>query len=88
LFASGDFVLLCFGAEESSDEKIEEAAAKVGLPLRRVSIMETEAKKLYGHRLVLVRPDGMVAWRGDSLPDSAGALHDRVRGATKLANGF
>jgi hypothetical protein len=32
--------------------------------------------------LVLVRPDGHVAWRGDILPDDPQALIDRVRGAT------
>jgi hypothetical protein len=30
---------------------------------------------------VLVRPDGHVAWRGDSLPADVGALLDTVRGA-------
>ena len=36
-----------------------------------------------GADLVLVRPDGHVAWRGDALPDAAGsgALLDVVRGA-------
>jgi hypothetical protein len=36
---------------------------------------------VYGRRLVLVRPDGHVAWRGDSQPDDALMLIDMVRGA-------
>jgi len=32
-------------------------------------------------KLVLVRPDGHVAWREDACPDNASALIDRVRGA-------
>ena len=32
-------------------------------------------------KLVLVRPDGHVAWRGDECPADAGAIVDRVRGA-------
>jgi hypothetical protein len=36
---------------------------------------------LYARKLVLVRPDGHVAWRGDALPADATALIDRVRGA-------
>jgi hypothetical protein len=31
--------------------------------------------------LVLVRPDGHVAWRGDRLPENAAAMVDQVRGA-------
>ncbi|MGN5478143.1 hypothetical protein ACTMU2_17670 [Cupriavidus basilensis] len=32
--------------------------------------------------MVLVRPDGQVAWRGDYLPADLHALLDRVRGAS------
>ena len=34
----------------------------------------------YERRLVLVRPDGHVAWRADEAPADAGALIDVVRG--------
>jgi hypothetical protein len=36
---------------------------------------------LYERKLVLVRPDGHVAWRGDALPAEPQNLVDRVRGA-------
>ena len=36
---------------------------------------------LYERALVLVRPDGHVAWRSDQLPADPLALADRVRGA-------
>src|SRR5262249_44129670 len=39
------------------------------------------AIELYEKRLVLVRPDGHVAWRGDASPLDAAAVIDRVRGA-------
>jgi hypothetical protein len=35
----------------------------------------------YERQLVLVRPDGHVAWRSDLLPDDAAALAELVRGA-------
>ena len=35
----------------------------------------------YGAGLVLIRPDGHVAWRGAAVPADALALTDTVRGA-------
>ena len=81
----GGFVLLCFGTEEQGDSRIGDAARKLRLPLDYVTITETEPANLYQRRLVLVRPDGMVAWRGDSLPDNVEELLDRVRGASTAA---
>jgi hypothetical protein len=45
-------------------------------------IRHEEAAGLYGRRLVLVRPDGHVAWRGDRLPEDSEGLIDTARGAT------
>jgi len=41
--------------------------------------------KAYERRLVLVRPDGHVAWRADTEPDDALAIIDRVRGVLPAA---
>ncbi len=78
LFGRG-FVLLRFGTEDASP--LERAAAERGVPLTVVDIEEPEIAKLYERRLVLVRPDGHVAWRGDALPQDALHLIDHVRGA-------
>jgi len=51
------------------------------VPLRMVTVAEPEAAALYERKLVLVRPDGHVAWRGDEQPADALAMVDRVRGA-------
>ena len=48
--------------------------------------IEREIRKLYQRRLVLVRPDGHVAWRADEPPADARALIDVVRGASAWAN--
>jgi hypothetical protein len=37
----------------------------------------------YQRRLVLVRPDGHVAWRADTEPDNVDAVIDVVRGQSK-----
>jgi 2-polyprenyl-6-methoxyphenol hydroxylase-like FAD-dependent oxidoreductase len=56
------------------------AAADRGVPLRVVDIDEPAIARLYERQLVLVRPDGMVAWRADSLPGNASALLATVTG--------
>jgi 2-polyprenyl-6-methoxyphenol hydroxylase-like FAD-dependent oxidoreductase len=77
LFGQG-FTLLRFGDVASG--ALIEAARACGVPLREVAIADGSIAALYGRRLVLVRPDGHVAWRGDACPDAA-AVIDRVRGA-------
>jgi Aromatic-ring hydroxylase, C-terminal len=44
-------------------------------------IEDPDAAALYERRLVLVRPDGHIAWRGDASPTDAVGLIDRARGA-------
>jgi 2-polyprenyl-6-methoxyphenol hydroxylase-like FAD-dependent oxidoreductase len=86
LFGDG-FVLLRFD-RHADVSALETAARRRGLPLRTVDIDHAEARELYLNRLVLIRPDGFVAWRGDSLPDQPEALVDIVRGApVKMADG-
>ncbi|MDQ2733397.1 MAG: FAD-dependent oxidoreductase [Pseudomonadota bacterium] len=76
-----EFVLLRFGNAPPGAAALQAAAASVGLPLRIVDIVDEGAARLYERRLVLVRPDGTVAWRGDALPPDAAGLVDTVRGA-------
>jgi 2-polyprenyl-6-methoxyphenol hydroxylase-like FAD-dependent oxidoreductase len=75
------FVLLRFGEPPAECEALMQAAAAVGLPLTIVRIDDEAAARLYERRLVLVRPDGQVAWRGDALPDDVTTLVDTIRGA-------
>jgi hypothetical protein len=57
------------------------AARATGVPLRMLDIDKAEAAQRYARKLVLVRPDGHVAWRADALPADCKALLDTVRGA-------
>ncbi len=77
----GGFVLVRFGAPDIDVNSLTTAASTRGVPLAIVDIDQAEAAVLYEKRLVLVRPDGHVAWRGDALPDDAVSLVDHVRGA-------
>jgi hypothetical protein len=60
---------------------IEAAANMRGVPLQVADVDNAEAADLYQRRLVLVRPDGHVAWRGNAAPSDALALIDRICGA-------
>jgi 2-polyprenyl-6-methoxyphenol hydroxylase-like FAD-dependent oxidoreductase len=80
LFGRG-FVLMRTDAAASDLAPIEHAFAARGVPLTVVTIADPRIAALYERRLVLVRPDGHVAWRSDSLPADPLALADRVRGA-------
>jgi uncharacterized protein YfaP (DUF2135 family) len=60
---------------------MERAAAQREVPLSIRYIRSPEAAELYVQPLVLVRPDGHVAWRGSEIPGDAIGLIDTVRGA-------
>ena len=81
LFGRG-FTLLRLGAGGPGTARIELAAARRNVPLRSVAIAEPEVLAAYERRLVLVRPDGHVAWRDDQEPDDADALIATVCGET------
>jgi hypothetical protein len=69
-------------APEAPDPSpIERAFDTRGVPLHIASIADQSISELYERRLVLVRPDGHVAWRSNDLPVDPSAIADRVRGA-------
>ena len=80
LFGKG-FVLLRLGAVPPSGDGIAAAAEMRRVPLAIVDLADEKIAALYERRLVLVRPDGHVAWRTDEAPADALALIDKVRGA-------
>ena len=80
-FYGRGFVLLRLGTSSPDVAAIELAAAARRVPLETIAVTQPDVMQLYQHRLVLVRPDGHVAWRANELPPNAGALIDKVRGA-------
>jgi hypothetical protein len=79
LFGRG-FVLLRFGADAPDGGPIEHAFHERQVPISVTTITDPVIAQAYQRKLVLVRPDGHVAWRGDTLPADPAALADRVRG--------
>ena len=84
LFGRG-FTLLRLGPDAPDTAALAAAAALRGLPLDVIALREPAVVRLYARKLVLVRPDGHVAWRSDHLPVDPGSLIDRVRGASTSA---
>jgi 2-polyprenyl-6-methoxyphenol hydroxylase-like FAD-dependent oxidoreductase len=80
LFGDG-FVMLRFGTRPPELAALTQAALARGVPFRIADIGDAAIAALYERRLVLVRPDGHVAWRGDEPPADPAALWDIVRGA-------
>ena len=70
------FTLIDFGAAESAAVFTEAAKAR-GMPLKVLPLAPVEPYKI---RLVLIRPDQHICWRGDSVADASAVL-DRARGA-------
>jgi hypothetical protein len=60
---------LRLGARAPDVAPLVQAARQRRVPLEVVSIEEPAVVSAYERRLVLVRPDGHVAWRGDDLAD-------------------
>ncbi len=75
------FVLLRMGSNAPSVDGFISTADRRGMPMEVISLDVAELSALYDRKLVLVRPDGHVAWCGDSAPNDCEAVIDRVRGA-------
>ncbi len=78
LYGKG-FVLLSFNGADAG--ALAAAAASRAVPLTVIEIGDAAIAALYERNLVLVRPDGHVAWRGDAAPENPRAVIDLVRGA-------
>jgi len=64
---------------------LQKAALSARLPLKVLDIAPGRAPAAYRHKLVMVRADQHVAWRGDGVPADATQLVDLLRGARREA---
>jgi 2-polyprenyl-6-methoxyphenol hydroxylase-like FAD-dependent oxidoreductase len=88
-FGTG-FVLVRSGAgngDGAYTASLLNAARTAGIPVRLLMINDPGIATLYEKPLVLVRPDGHVCWRGDSLPEDVIELLDAVRGGDRAGAG-
>jgi hypothetical protein len=74
-----EFTLLQLGGEPPDAAPFQAAAKALNLPLTVLPIAGDEARSLYQADLALIRPDQIVAWRGNASSDASDVLR-RVTG--------
>lgn len=79
LFGNG-FTLLRLGPGAPDATSFLVEARKRGIPIAEVAIEEPDVVSAYERRVVLVRPDGHVAWRADHLPVDPATVLNIVSG--------
>lgn len=82
--ARAGLTLLALDAAGDDVAAFETAANARRVPLAVLHDTFDDGREAYGARLVLVRPDGFVAWAGDRLDTSASAIIARVTGQDGL----
>ncbi len=80
LFGDG-FILLRFGPSPADADGLLDSATARGVPLQIHDIDNDALAEIYQSQLVLVRPDGHVAWRDNDSPADPTMIIDRIRGA-------
>ena len=74
------YTLFCFDPKIATGP-LEAAAARLAVPLEVADVAAEDASDSYEHKLVLVRTDQHVAWRGNAIPNDQDAFIDVLRGA-------
>jgi hypothetical protein len=74
------FTLLRLGGSQAGVGALARAFAGLRAPLQVLDIADARPREVYGHDLLLLRPDLHVAWRGNCLPDDGVRLAAMVTG--------
>jgi hypothetical protein len=80
------YTLLRLGRTRAGTTGLETAFAALGAPLQILCIDDAAPREIYGHDLLLLRPDMHVVWRGNKLPDDPAALAARATGHSMKLN--
>ena len=74
------YVMLRLGGSAADASGLTRAFAALGAPFGVLDMPDARARDVYGHDLLLLRPDLHVAWRGNRQPDEPERLARRVTG--------
>jgi 2-polyprenyl-6-methoxyphenol hydroxylase-like FAD-dependent oxidoreductase len=73
------FTLLVLGDDPDAADAFQRAATMRGLPFTLLKLDQPQLLAVYAARLVLVRPDNHVAWRGNRIADDTAAARVLAR---------
>jgi 2-polyprenyl-6-methoxyphenol hydroxylase-like FAD-dependent oxidoreductase len=77
------YTLLRLGRSPADTSGLERALRATGAPFDVLTIDAAAPRDVYGHDLILVRPDLHVVWRGNSAPSDPAALAALATGHSK-----
>ena len=65
------YTILRLGKAQIDTKPLQEAIASFGAPVSTVEIPDEIARDIYGHDVILLRPDMHIVWRGNEEPNAA-----------------
>jgi 2-polyprenyl-6-methoxyphenol hydroxylase-like FAD-dependent oxidoreductase len=68
------YTLLRLGRTQADTSPLQRAFAALGAPLQVLELADERPRDVYGHDLLLLRPDLHIAWRGNEAPPQPGRL--------------
>jgi hypothetical protein len=74
------YTLLCLGGTTADPAPLRRAFAAFNAPFAIVALDDARPREIYGHDLLLLRPDLHVVWRGNRFPTDVRALAARATG--------
>ncbi len=81
------YTLLRLGRTNADTSGLEKALRASGAPLAVLDTPDEAPRQVYGHDLLLLRPDLHVAWRGDRPPEDPGNVAATVTGYEESGRG-
>jgi len=74
------YTLLRLGRTNADTSALEKALRTLGAPLAVLDVPDDAPRQVYGHDLLLLRPDLHVVWRGNQPPEDPGNVAATVTG--------
>src|SRR5262249_57915715 len=82
------YTLLRLGGSDADVSSLGDAFRGIGAPFAIVDLSDAAARDVYGHDLILLRPDLHVVWRGHRLPDEPARLARIATGHQRAPTGI